>query len=269
MAVALVTGGTSGIGAEFARQLAIRGYDLVLVARDVVRLDDSATEFRALGAQVEILPADLADRSDVDAVAARLEDASRPIDLLVNNAGFGIHVPLTSKDVSEHDRGFDVMCRALLVLSGAAARGMRDRGHGRIVNISSVAGMLSMGSYSTVKSWVTTFTESLSVELRGTGVTATAVLPGWVRTEFHQRAGIRSSSIPNSLWLSAEQLVSSALRDVEKGKVLSIPTVRYQALVWMLRHAPAGAVRSVSSAISSSRKTPAADSVASSAKEGL
>ena len=256
MVVALVTGGTSGIGAEFARQFATRGYDLVLVARDVVRLDDMASELRGLGVQVEILQADLADRSDVDVVAARLEDASRPIEVLVNNAGFGIHTPLTAKNVSEHDRGFDVMCRAVLVLSGAAARGMRDRGHGRIVNISSVAGQLAMGSYSTVKSWVTTFSESLSVELRGTGVTVTAVLPGWVRTEFHQRAGIRASSIPNSLWLSPEQLVSIALRDVEKGKVLSIPTVRYQAVFWMLRHAPKGAVRSVSASISSSRKQP-------------
>ncbi|WP_119869525.1 SDR family NAD(P)-dependent oxidoreductase [Frondihabitans sp. 762G35] len=256
MAVALVTGGTSGIGAEFARQLAHRGYDLVLVARDEVRLETTAAELRVLGRTVEILPADLADRAAVDRVADRLADPDRPIELLVNNAGFGMHVPLTSEDVSAHDLGFEVMCRAVLVLSGAAARGMRERGSGRIVNVSSTAGLLAMGTYSAIKAWVTSFSEGLSVELRGTGVTVTALLPGWVRTEFHQRAGIRASSIPNSLWLDTEQLVSACLRDVDRGKVISIPTVRYRVLVGLLRHAPKSAVRAVSAKISSSRRTP-------------
>ncbi|MCU1526303.1 MAG: short-chain dehydrogenase [Frondihabitans sp.] len=256
MAVALVTGGTSGIGAEFARQLVHRGYDLVLVARDEARLDSTAGELRALGRRVEVLAADLSDRDDVDRVSMRLEDSSRPIDLLVNNAGFGMHVPLTSPDLAAHDRGFEVMCRAVLVLSAAAARGMRDRGNGRIVNVSSIAGLLTMGTYSAIKAWVTSFSEGLSVELRGTGVTVTALLPGWVRTEFHERAGIRASSIPNSLWLSPEQLVAACLRDVDRGKVISIPTIRYRVLVGLLRHAPKSAVRSVSARISSSRKTP-------------
>lgn len=254
MAVALVTGGTSGIGAEFARQLAHQGYDLVLVARDEVRLDSMANELRRLGRQVEVLPADLSDRADVDRVAERLEDPARPIDLLANNAGFGIHVPLTTTDVSDLDRGFEVMCRTVLVLSGAAARGMRERGSGRIVNVSSIAGLLAMGAYSAIKAWVTSFSEGLAVELQGTGVTVTALLPGWVRTEFHERAAIRTSSIPNSLWLDAEQLVAACLRDVDRGKVISIPTVRYRVLVGLLRHAPKGAVRAVSGKISSSRK---------------
>ncbi len=255
MAVALVTGGTSGIGAEFARQLAHQGYDLVLVARDDARLSSTADELSSLGVDVETLVADLSDRSDVDRVAARLEDATRPVDVLVNNAGFGMHVPLTAPDVAAHDRGFEVMCRAVLVLSGAAARGMRDRGHGRIINVSSTAGLLAMGTYSAIKAWVTSFSEGLSVELRGTGVTVTALLPGWVRTEFHQRAAIGTSKIPNSLWLDTEQLVSAALRDVDRGKVISIPTVRYKVLVGLLRHAPKGAVRRVSAAISSSRSS--------------
>jgi len=254
MAVALVTGGTSGIGAEFARQLAHRGYDLVLVARDEARLDRTAAEIRSLGRSVEIIAADLSDRDAVDRVAARLEDPSRPVDVLVNNAGFGMHVPLTSGRQRELDLGFDVMCRAVLVLSSAAARSMRDRGAGRIINVSSVAGLLAMGAYSGIKAWVTSFSEGLSVELAGTGVTVTAVLPGWVRTEFHQRADITTSSIPNSLWLDTEQLVTACLRDVDRGKVISIPTVRYKVLVGLLRHAPRSAVRAVSGAISSSRK---------------
>lgn len=253
MATALVTGGTSGIGAEFATQLAARGWDIVLVARDVARLEETASRLRDEGVDVEVFPADLADRAQVTLVAERLEDPAHPVDLLVNNAGFGVHHDLTDPDVSVHDRAFDVMCRATLVLSGAAARGMRARGKGHVLNVSSVAGLLSMGSYSTVKAWVTSYSQALAVELRGTGVGVTAVLPGWVRTEFHQRAGIRSSSIPNSMWLSSEDLVVAALRDMDEGKVISIPTLRYRVLTGLLRHAPLAAVRRVSGAIRSSR----------------
>ena len=258
MGVALVTGGTSGIGAAFARLLAARGYDLVLVARSIDRLDEMAAELRASGRTVEVLPADLADRNAVARVVERLSDPARPIDLLVNNAGFGIHASLLDTDVSEFDRGFEVMCRTVFVLSGAAARGMVHRGSGRIVNVSSTAGFLTMGSYSSIKAWVTSYTESLAVELRGTGVSVTALCPGWVRTEFHDRAGIRSSSIPNFMWLDAEQLVSAALRDVDRGTVISIPTLRYRALIGLARLAPKSAIRSLSGAISSSRRKPVA-----------
>jgi uncharacterized protein len=270
MAVALVTGGTSGIGAAFARQLAARGYDLVLVARSSAGLESMATELSALGRTIEILPADLSDRKAVAKVAARLEDPQRPIDMLVNNAGFGIHTALTDPDVSEHDRGFEVMIRAVLVLSGAAARGMmarntgaaplgkRSNKKGAIVNVSSTAGFTTMGSYSAMKTWVTAFTEGLAVELRDTGITVTALCPGWVRTEFHERAGIKKSSIPNALWLDAEPLVRSALRDIDHGKVISIPTIRYRVLIWLARHAPKSAIRSFSGAISSDRRKPVA-----------
>ena len=258
MGVALVTGGTSGIGAAFARLLAARGYDLVLVARSIDRLDEMAAELRDSGRTVEVLPADLADRNAVARVVERLSDPARPIDLLVNNAGFGIHASLLDTDVSEFDRGFEVMCRTVFVLSGAAARGMVHRGSGRIVNVSSTAGFLTMGSYSSIKAWVTSYTESLAVELQGTGVSVTALCPGWVRTEFHDRAGIRSSSIPNFMWLDAEQLVSAALRDVDRGTVISIPTLRYRALIGLARLAPKSAIRSLSGAISSSRRKPVA-----------
>lgn len=254
MGVALVTGGTSGIGAAFARKLAARGFDLVLVARSAERLDEMAEEIRALGRSVEVIQADLADREQVGRVADRLEDATRPVDLLVNNAGFGMHVSLTDPDISEFDRGFDVMCRAVLVLSGAAARAMMLRGSGRIITVSSTAGYFTMGSYSAIKAWVTAFTESLAVELRGSGIGVTALCPGWVRTEFHERAGIRVSRIPNFLWLDAEQLVTGCLRDVDRGRVISIPTVRYRSLIWLARHAPRSAIRAFSGLISSSRR---------------
>jgi short-subunit dehydrogenase len=250
MATALITGGTSGIGADFARSLAARGYDIVLVARDETRLAQMAAE---LPTEVETISADLGNRADVERVAARIEDASRPIDILVNNAGFGVHTSLLARDVAPFDRAFEVMVRSVLVLGGAAARAMRARGSGRIVNISSTAGFITMGAYSAIKGWVTSYSEGLSNELKKTGVTVTAVCPGWVRTEFHERAGIRTSSIPNFLWVDSAWLAEKALRDVFRGKVVSISSVRYNVLIWFARHAPKKGVRWASAAISSGR----------------
>lgn len=255
MAIALVTGGTSGIGAAFARALARRGFDLVLVARDTDRLEAEAERYRTQGRRVEVLVADLADRADVDRVAARLEDAERPVEVLVNNAGFSIRARLTDADVGEHDRAFEVMMRAVLVLSGAAARGMRTRGHGSIVNVSSAAGFITMGAYSAAKAWVTAFTEGLANELHGTGVRVMALAPGWVHTEFHQRAGVKVSGIPEPLWIDADALVDHALRDLVRGRVVSIPTVRYKALMFLARHGPRGGIRAVSRALSGRRSS--------------
>jgi short-subunit dehydrogenase len=255
MATALITGGTSGIGAAFARQLAARGTDLVLVARDPERLAATAAELHAAwGINVETLSADLADRPDVARVVARIEDASRPIDTLINNAGFGVHTPLTSVDTSHHEHAFEVMCRAVLVLGGAAGRSMRGRG-GTIINVSSLQTYLATGSYAAIKAWVTAFSQSLAVELRGTGVTVTAVLPGWVRTEWHERAGVRRSSLPGFLWSEPETVVRIALRDARRGRVVSIPTVRYRVLGWFARHLPLRTIRWISAGISSTRRS--------------
>ncbi len=254
MARALITGGSSGIGAAFAKALTARGDDVTLVARDAVRLEEFAAGLRsAHGVDVEVFPADLAVHEDVARVAARIAADARPIDMLVNNAGFGIGVRLTAEDLSAHEHAIDVMIRSVLILGGTAGRTMRARGHGAIVNISSVAGMLAMGGYSAVKAWVTAYSESLAAELGGTGVTVTALLPGWVRTEFHDRAAINTTRIPAAGWVDVDWLVSACLDDVAKGRVLSVPTVRYRAVTGLLRHAPRGLVRKVSSAISSSR----------------
>lgn len=253
MATALITGGTSGIGAAFARRLAARGDDLVLVARDPERLESVAAELHAAyGIHVETMSADLADRGDVARVAARIEDATRPIDTLVNSAGFGVHTPLTSTDTSHHEHAFEVMCRAILVLGGAAGRAMRGRG-GRIITISSLQSLLTTGSYAAIKAWVTAYSQSLAVELRGTGVTVTAVLPGWVRTEWHERAGVRRSSIPGFLWTQPDDVARIALRAAERGRVVCIPTVRYRVIGWLVRHLPYAAVRAISARISSTR----------------
>jgi hypothetical protein len=255
MATALITGGTSGIGAEFARQLAESGTDLVLVARNENRLTETASGLRAeFGIAVETISADLAIRDDVVRVALRLADADRPIDVFVNNAGFGVHATLTGVDVvSIHEHAFDVMCRAVLILAGAAGRAMRERGSGSIINVSSIAGLVTMGSYSAIKAWVASYSQGLAVELRNTGVTVTALMPGWVATEFHERAGISTGSIPSFMWIDASTLVKGALRDAARGKVISIPTVRYRVIGWFARHLPLRTIRWISAKISSSR----------------
>ncbi|GAB3676008.1 SDR family NAD(P)-dependent oxidoreductase [Angustibacter aerolatus] len=255
MATALVTGGTSGIGLAFANALARRDHDLVLVARDTERLERTAELLRGTyGVQVEVLAADLADRAAVDRVASRLLDPVRTIDLLVNNAGFGVHARLTDEDLSEIELGLDVMCRAVVLLGGAAGRAMRERGHGAIVTVSSVAGYVTMGGYSALKAFVTTWSESLSVELAGSGVTVTALAPGWVRTEFHERAGIRTTNLPGPAWVDVDRLVEECLRDVARGRVVSIPTTRFTIAAWLARHAPRAAVRAVSGRLAGSRR---------------
>src|ERR1700712_1967479 len=254
MVTALVTGGTSGIGAAFARAFAERGDNIVLVARDQTRLDESAASLRhAFGVEVETISADLSDRDDVVRVAEVLSRELDPIDILVNNAGFGIHTSLLAEDPSPHELALNVMGRAVLILGASAGRAMRSRGAGTIINISSVAGYITMGSYSAIKAWVTSYTEGLAVELKGSGVQVTALCPGWVHTEFHERASIRESSIPGFLWIDVDELVADCLADVAKGKVISIPSARFTFLTFFTRHLPRSTIRAISGRISSSR----------------
>lgn len=245
MATALVTGATAGLGREMAEQLGAKGYGLVLVARTADRLEAAATEIRARhGVEVEVLVADLADRADLQRVADRVAAPDQPVDVLVNNAGFGLGTPFVGTDLADEERLLDVLVRAPLVLSHAAARAMTARGSGRIINISSVAGFMASGSYAAAKSYLTVLTESLAGQLAGTGVTATAVCPGYVRTEFHERAGIDKGARSGPFWLSAERTVAQALADAGAGKVVSVPSPQYAALVAVMRHLPRRLLRS-------------------------
>jgi uncharacterized protein len=254
MATALITGGTSGIGAAFARALAARGDDLVLVARNADRLSDMATELKERHAvSVETIVADLAVRGEVIGIAERLASAAQPIDLLINNAGFGIRTKLTDQDTTPHEHAIDVMIRAVLILGAAAGRTMRQRGAGTIINVSSTASFVTMGGYSAIKAWVTAYTEGLANELHGAGVNVTALCPGWVRTEFHERAKINIGSIPDLLWLDADRLVADCLDDAAAGKVISIPSKRYKVLITICEHLPHRAVRAVSRRLTSGR----------------
>ncbi|MGB4837300.1 MAG: SDR family oxidoreductase [Nostocoides sp.] len=205
MTTALITGATAGIGLEFATQLAARGHDLVLVARNRERLESGAQRLRtAYGVAVEVLPADLADRRQLATVAERVADPEREVAILVNNAGFGLKGRFLDNDIAAEEELFDVLCRAVLVLSQAAARAMASRGRGQIINVSSVASFIAAGTYSAAKSYVTVLTESLSAELSGTGVTATALCPGFVHTEFHERAGMRMGQLPAIAWVPGD-----------------------------------------------------------------
>jgi uncharacterized protein len=255
MATALVTGGTAGIGAAFARELAGRGHDLILVARDAERLASCAAELGQRHAvAVDILPADLSVPEDVQRVAARLADPGRPVDVLVNNAGYGLHVKLLDDDLAAHRRAIDVMCVAVLTLGGSAGRAMKARGHGLIINVASLAAYISQGAYSPIKAWVLAYSEGLANELHDTGVQVTAVNPGWVRTEFHQRAGIRTSSIPDFIWVESDRVAREALADADKKRVISVPTKRWKLQKVLASHAPRSAVRWASRMLSRSRQ---------------
>jgi uncharacterized protein len=238
---ALVTGPTAGIGRSFAHQLAARGHDLVLVARDRARLESEAQELRtSYDVQVEVLPADLAVRAELEAVEERLADPARPIDLLVNNAGFGLRRRFLDNSVEDEQAMLDVLVTAVMRLCHAALGPMAERGHGGIINVSSVASFLPRGSYAAAKAWVNSFGVWAAHEYRPRGVTVTTLCPGFTRTEFHQRMDVRPGSAPDFMWLDPDELVATALADFAKGKVWSVPSPQYKLITTAARLVPAG-----------------------------
>jgi uncharacterized protein len=242
-AAALVTGATAGLGAGFARRLAADGHDLVIVARDEARLEALADDLRhRFGGAVEVLAADLADRAGCARVEARLSDPGRPIDLLVNNAGFTTRTPFLGTSPDDLDREIDVMVRAVLRLTRAALPGMLERDEGAIINVSSVAGWLPSGTYNAAKAWVTAFTTGLANQVAGSGVRILALAPGFVHTEFHERAGLDMSRFPRWAWLEVDPVVDAALRDLGRGRRVSIPSAKYKVAATLARHLPSRVV---------------------------
>lgn len=239
MSTALVTGATAGIGNAFARRLARDRYDLVLVSRDEQRLDALAAELRtAYGIEVDVLAADLAEDKGCHAVEARLADATRPVDVLVNNAGFAVNKQFVNADVDDEDRMLRVLVRAVLRLTRAAVPGMVARRHGVVINLSSVAGFVPQGTYSAAKAWVTSFTQGLSADLAGTGVRVQALCPGYTQTEFHERAGIDMRRTPDWLWLDAADVVEESFAALARGRVVCVPGAQYKTFVAVARHVP-------------------------------
>ena len=245
MTTALVTGATAGIGASFARQLAVRGSDLVLVARDAARLDSAATQLRTYGVRVEVLPADLAS----DEGCARVEwRCGEGLDVLVNNAGLGTKGAFHEVGRDEEEHMLRLNVRAVMRLTHAALPPMLERGSGAIVNVSSVAGFSPGGraaTYSASKAWVTNFSESLSMQYAGSGVRVLALAPGFTRTEFQTRAEMDVSGIPERLWLDADDVVRTALSDLDRGRSLSIPGAQYKVIVAATRLLPPSVQRSI------------------------
>lgn len=236
---ALVTGPTAGIGQAFTHELAARGYDLVLVARTRERLEELAERLRSRYAvAVEVLPADLADRDALATVEARVGDRDRPIDLLVNNAGYGHRRPFVENSVEDEQAMLDVLVTAVMRLSHAAVVPMLERGAGAIVNVASVAAFLPRGTYSAAKAYVVSFSRWLDLTYRARGIRAMALCPGFVRTEFHGRMGVRRTSAPRWMWLEAERVAREALDDFDHGRRVSVPSRRYKALAAVARVVP-------------------------------
>ena len=249
MPLALVTGATAGIGATFVDALAARGYDLVVVARDVARLRRQAPP----GA--EVLGADLATDEGCALAEAR---CAQGIDLLVNNAGMGMGRPFEEASPDEEEQLLRLNVRAVLRLTHAAIGPMLARGSGAVLNISSVAGFspgVRGATYSASKAWVTNFSESLDLQYRDRGVRCVAVCPGFTRTEFHERAQIDTGGIPSKLWLTTEQVVAEALKDLDRGRSVSIAGLQYKAIVAATRVLPPS-VRRRASAVAQSRFKP-------------
>jgi uncharacterized protein len=231
MSTALVTGPTAGIGRSFAEQLAGRGHDLVLVARSADRLEEVAATLRSsYGVAVEVIAADLADRAGMALVEARLADTDRPIDLLVNNAGFGLKGRFLDNDVEAETAMLEVLVTAVLRLSHAALGPMAARGSGGIINVSSVAGRLPRGTYGAAKAWVNSFGAWAAGEYAGRGVRIMTLSPGFVRTEFHERMDVSRSSAPDFMWMDADKLVAQALADYDAGRTQSIPGLQYKVI---------------------------------------
>ncbi len=239
---ALVTGATAGIGESFSRLLAELGFDLVLVARDLPRLNERAAALEAnFKIQTKIIQADLA----TDSGCKLIEDfiATNEVEVLINNAGFGINKSFLVSDLAAEQQLLDVLVRTPMRLMHAILPGMKERNSGTLINVSSVAAWIAGGTYSASKSYLTVLTESLHTELAGTNIKISALAPGFTRTEFHQRGRMKMNGLPNFMWLNADVLVAKAWADAQKGAAVSVPGWQYVFLSTFLRFGPRPLIR--------------------------
>jgi len=241
---ALVTGATVGIGESFTRLLAHNGYNIVLVARDLPRLQERAQGLEStFGVATTVIQADLA----TDAGCKTIEDfiTNNQIDVLINNAGFGINKAFTMSQLDTEQQLLDVLVRTPMRLLHVALPGMKERNKGVIINVSSVAGWIAGGTYSAAKSYLTVLSESLHTELSSTNVKVSALCPGFTRTEFHQRGRMSMKGLPAFMWLNSDKLVAKAWKDAVGGKAVSVPGWQYQLLTFVMRNAPRPMVRKI------------------------
>jgi len=241
---AIVTGATSGIGESFTRLLAENNYNIVLVARDLPRLQERAhglqENFRV---ETHIIQADLA--TEIGCAAVEKYIADNQIDVLINNAGFGLNKAFTMSALEAEQQMFDVLVRTPMRLMHVALPLMKQRNKGVVINVSSVAGFIAGGTYSASKSYLTVLSESLHTELADTNIRISALCPGFTRTEFHQRGRMSMKGLPSFMWLDSDKLVAKAWSDALKGEAVSIPGWQYQLLVFVIQGLPRTIVRKV------------------------
>lgn len=246
--LAVVTGASAGIGAEFAEQLAARGYDLLLVARREERLDSLGSLLsERYSIRSESCVADLANDEHVSLLVKRLREEPR-IGFLVNNAGFGSKGLFWEATLESQEAMHRVHVMATMKLSHAALEGMVPRNEGVVVNVSSMAGFgLSAGdcSYCATKTWMVNFTEGLAVDLRsaGSAVQAQALCPGFTLTEFHDVLGMNRGRIPSALWMKPEDVVNASFRGLAEGRVIVVPGLVYKVMRFLMWFLPPGARR--------------------------
>ena len=241
---ALVTGASSGIGESFTRLLAAKGYNIALVARDEVRLQERATALREkYDVQTFVLAADLSTVEGCNSVEEYIKASE--IEVLINNAGFGIKYPFTNSELRAEQELLDVLVRTPMRLMHAILPGMKERNSGVVINVSSVASFIAGGTYSASKSYLTVLTESINTELKNTKIKVSALCPGFTRTEFHQRGKMKMGGLPNFMWLDSDELVAQSWKDALANKPVSIPGWQYKLLVAIVSIAPRKFVRSI------------------------
>ena len=241
---ALVTGATAGIGESFARLLASKGFNIVLVARDEARLHERAAALQEkYGIETFVLVADLA--TDTGSLAVENYLNKFEVEVLINNAGFGINKAFTQSDLVAEQQLLDVLVRTPMRLMHVVIPQMKARNSGTIINVSSVASFIAGGTYSAAKSYLTVLSESLHTELRGTSVKISALCPGFTRTEFHQRGRMKMKGLPDFMWLTSDRLVADAWSDAQSGKAVSVPGWQYKILIGLISLAPRSAVRKI------------------------
>ena len=239
---ALVTGASSGIGWHFADLLAREGYDLVITARDTNRLNHLAAEFNTkYGRNVEVISADLTTEHGIHLIEERL--GSSDIDVLINNAGYGLNTPFTKSDLQDEIAVLRILCEAPMRLAHAVLPSMISKNSGIIINVSSVAAWITGGHYSAMKSYLMILSESLHTELAETAVKVCSLAPGFTHTEFHQRGKMKMDALPNFMWLDADNVVITAWEDAKAGKAISIPGRQYRFIYLLTRFAPRSLVR--------------------------
>lgn len=242
---ALITGASAGLGAAFARAYAARGHDLVLTARRAGRLEALADALHdEHGISVEVIPADLADPKAPEDLWREIAARGCRIDVLVNNAGYGLDARFTDLPWQAHRDFIQVMVTACMHLARLALPPMQARGHGRIINVASLAGFMpgSHGHtlYGAAKSFLIKASQSLAIETAGTGVHVTALCPGFTRSEFHDVNGTRAqvNALPAWMWMPPEPVVEAAIAAVERGDPVVIPGPVNRVLAWLARHLP-------------------------------